>query len=200
MAFTLRFSALLLLSLGSAWGGSLLSRDDITCDLSDPASSGLVVLSASTPTSGSATDPTTIWFHYNLVGRSSFRDEKILIARQQLIEKVPSDFDHTFGRLYVLKLKAGDYEFRKWSFTQGRPNERTKVNPAKKSLGKLPFKVAAGRVTYLGSFSPSMVSDRELSVTVVDQGKRDMETFAKKCPTADANNINLQLLTLGLWN
>lgn len=201
MTFALRLSALLLVSLSTAWAAPFLKqRPDVTCDLTDAASSGLVLVSASAPVVESATDPTNIWFHFNRVGRSSFSDEKILIAREQFIKDVPNDFDGPFGRLYALQLPAGDYEFKTWTFTQARPGERTVVHSPRKSVARLPFKVAAGRVIYLGSFSPSKISDYELSMTIVDQNQRDTQVFTRKCPNIDASKIDLQPLKTGLWD
>jgi hypothetical protein len=200
MAFILRFSVLVLLSLSAAWGSSFHGRPDVTCDLSDPAASGLVVVSASTPASGEATDPISIWFHFNLVDRSTFSDETVMIAREQFFKDVPSDFDGPFGRLYVLKLKAGEYEFRSWVFTQARSGAQTVPHTRKKPQTTLPFKVEAGRVTYLGSFAPSMISGHELSVTVVDQNKRDMQALTKKCPDMDMSIVDSKPIKPGPWN
>lgn len=201
MAFILRPTLLLLISLSSAWGGnlSLRGRPDVTCDMSD-TSSGLVIVSASAPIPAASSDPTGIWFHFNQIGKSSFTDEKILIAHQQFLKDVPSDFANLFGRLYVLKLKAGDYEFKTWSYTLAQPSERTTVHMPAKTPATLPFKVVAGRATYLGSFSATMVSNSDLAVTIEDQSKRDTPVFAQKCPSVDAGVVDTRPVKTGPWN
>lgn len=199
MAFTLRLTLLFLVSLSSAWGVSLRGRPDVTCELND-AASGLVIVSASSPAAAASTDPTGIWFHFNRIDKSSFTDEKILIAHQQFLKDVPSDFAGTFGRLYVLKLKAGDYEFKTWSFTLAEPGERTTVHTPAKTPAALPFKVVAGRATYLGSFSASKAAERDIAVTIEDQSKRDVPVFAQKCPNVDAGLIDTRLIKIGSWN
>jgi hypothetical protein len=199
MAFILRLTLLLLASLSCAWGVSLRGRPDVTCDLSDTAS-GLIIVSASAPIAASSTDPTGIWFHFNRIDKNTFTNEKILIAHQQFLKDVPSDFGGTFARLYALKLKAGEYEFRTWSFTLAQPGERSAVHSPSKTPMVLPFKVVAGRATYLGSFSSTMASERDLAVTVEDQSKRDMPVFAQKCPNVDAGVLDTQLLKIGPWN
>ena len=193
-----RSIALILLPLCSAWAAPHFGRPDVTCNLTDPTS-GLIVVSSTAPTSGRAVDPTGIWFHFNQVGRSQFSNEKIYIAPELVVQKVTSDFPGTFGRLYVLKLKAGDYEFRKWSFTQGLPGERTNVKSPKPLPSVLPFKVTAGHITYLGSFSPEMADDHNLSVTLYDQSKRDIEVLGQKCPNVDVSKVDTELLKLGKW-
>jgi len=203
MKITPRLVALLFMStslLSSAWSASLnlKGRPDVSCELE--ADSGLIVLSATAPKPDNATDPTAIWFHFNAVGKSRFSDQKILVTRQQLIMKVDSDFPGTFARLYALQLKAGDYEFKTWSFTQAVPNERTSVHTPAKAPARLPFKVVAGRVTYLGSFTPSVASDTDLAVTIGDQSARDLPAFAQKCPNIASNLVDTQLLKTGSWN
>jgi hypothetical protein len=64
----------------------------------------------------------------------------------------------------------------------------------------LPFKVTPGRVTYLGSFTPSIASASELAVTIADQSTRDLPVFAQKCPNVAANLIDTQPLKTGPWN
>jgi hypothetical protein len=206
MGFNSRFAALLIVSLlsasSTAWSGSfnlkgLKGRPDVTCELD--ATSGLIVVSATAPNPDDATDPTAIWFHFNAVGKSRFSDEKILIARQQLVVKVDSDFPGIFARLYAIKLNPGDYEFKTWSFTQAIPSERTAVKTPAKPPVKLPFKVTAGRVTYLGSFTPTVASDTELAVAIDDQSARDLPVLMQKCPNVTANLIDTQLLNSGPW-
>ncbi|MGC3980370.1 MAG: hypothetical protein QM808_03835 [Steroidobacteraceae bacterium] len=200
MKFLIRCAALTLLSLANSWGANFLKNINITCDLNDPAA-GLVLFSATTPITGSASDPTGIWFHFNQVGRNSFSDQKAFITHEQLLKDVPSDFSNGFGRLYALKLKAGEYEFKKWSFTQANPGERAvRTQSSSSSLSKLPFKVEPGKVIYLGSFVPSMVSNRELTVSIADQGERDTQVFTQKCPTINASNIERRLIKSGVWN
>ena len=200
MTFIARLTAILMVSLSTAWAGPSFKRPDVTCDPGDPATSGIVLFSSSMPELTSATDPTGIWYHFNRVGRSSFTNRQVMIAREQFIEDVPSDFDGAFGRLYAVKVEAGDYEFRKWTFTQARIGERTAtVRSPRKSVTPLPFKVAAGRVVYLGSFAPSAVSSGDLSVTIAEQSQRDIQALAKKCPNLDTGRIDIQPLQPGLW-
>jgi hypothetical protein len=203
MGFKSRFAVLLIVSLftalPSALGAklNLKGRPDVSCELD--AGSGLIVVSATAPKPDNATDPTAIWFHFNALGKSRFSDDKIMVTRQQLIVKVDSDFPEIFARVYALKLQPGDYEFKTWSFTQAIPNERTTVHTPAKAPTRLPFKVTAGRVTYLGSFIPSIASDDALAVTIDDQSARDLPVFAQKCPNVATNLVDTQLLRTGPW-
>lgn len=201
MSLIARVTALLLASLSVARAELPFKRPDVSCELTDAATSGIVLLSSAMPESNSANAPTGIWYHFNRIGRSNFSDLKVMIAREQLIKDVPSDFDGAFGRLYAIKVEAGDYEFRQWTYTRARQSERTAaVRSPRKPVSRLPFKVTAGRVVYLGSFAPSLLPDDSLSVVIGAQSQRDLAVFARKCPNVDTGRIDVQPLQPGPWN
>ena len=179
---------------------------NITCDFGKDADTGLVILSGSLPNAfvGQGV-PISVSFRYNGVGKSNFAERGILLDRKAgLFKSAPSDFDEHYGRLFVLQFKAGDYEFKGWTF-----KDAANVDNMILGLPSLPFRVEAGRATYLGSFSDNLrvvgknrvgqvVS--EAPYRVIDNQARDLKVFAQKCPSFDAALIDVRVLDSSSWS
>jgi hypothetical protein len=194
-------AVLLLLSISTAWGG-IFRAPAITCELSGAEDSGLVIMSGSLPGASTTGAPLKMFFVYNRVGATSLTDNDVLVARDGALKPIRSDFEGIFGRLYVLKLKAGDYEFRGWNYEDMRGQNRTPLG-----IGKLPFRVTAGQATYVGSFDPKLVFGKNALgqtigrpwVTVSDQQARDLALFSRKCPAFDAGRIAVEIMDSAPW-
>ena len=198
------FAALsLCASIASA--ASVWRPPNITCDFGKEPDTGLVILSGSLPKAvvGHGV-PTSVFFSYNVVGKSTFGERNILLDRKAgLFKSAPSDFEEHYGRLFVLQLKAGDYELTGWSYKDAGNVEHMVLG-----VPDLPFRVEAGRATYLGSFSDNLrvvgknlvgqiVSEAPYSV--IDNQARDLKVFAQKCPSFDAALIDVRVLDSSSW-
>jgi hypothetical protein len=103
----------------------------------------------------------------------------------------------------VLRLKAGDYALTDRHYIDGQNNKW-------KALGKvekIPFRVTAGRATYLGSLVPELMHGKNIFgraaarawPTGSDQSKRDVSLFLHKCSQIDIMDVDITLLDLGPW-
>lgn len=199
-------TALAIASLSTSIASAGVVRPpNITCDFGKEADTGLVIVSGSLPDEVAGHGvPTSVFFEYNGVGKSFLSDSNILLNRKAgLFKSAPSDFEERYGRLFVLRFKAGDYEFRSWYYQDAGNSERRAVG-----LGSLPFRVEAGRATYLGSFSDNyriigknLVGQvvGEAWYTVTDNQTRDLKVFAQKCPAFDAALIDVRVLDSSPW-
>jgi hypothetical protein len=202
-----------LLCASAAWAGQgilpQMPKPQIDCDMKvDDAEYGLVIVSATLPRSDARIgNPNKFNYYYNTPKGSSFLgDKSITLMRESLSGKTESDFQDAFGLLFVLKLKAGDYEMRGWDYMDLDPRHTT-YSPTRPAA-KMPFRASAGRATYLGSLEVEMdnigedVFGKRIArawPTLADRSKRDLSVLFKKCPAIDIMQVDVELLTQGPW-
>lgn len=172
------------------WASSL-SDPYVDCDLSN-SHSGLLFVSSSLATAASYKTATSVTYLYNKVGGLSLLDKRFTVEKTNFVP-VPNDFpDSEFGHLFVIKLKAGIYEFRGFDYTTFG------LHGSSSNLHALKFKIEAGRAVYVGSFDPDIYGS-EGSIDISDKHHRDIQAFTKKCPNVDISLIDIRLLPLGTW-
>jgi hypothetical protein len=180
-------------------------KTDRQCDLMGDADSGLVFVSAMLPDSRPIGAPKTFFYNYRRVDEKqpSLTEKVFVVARTRLLLPVQSDFGGVFGKLVVLKLKAGDYRLTNWSYNDGvntRWSSRDRVE-------QIPFRVTAGRATYLGSLEPELSMGGKIFgkdtasawPTSSDQSKRDVSLFLHKCSQIDIMDVDIAPLDLRPW-
>jgi hypothetical protein len=214
MKTTLNALFLYLLCVAFAWGepGILpqLPKPNIVCDMKvDDAEYGLAVVSVTLPASKVGIgNPNKFNVYYNTSKGSGFLSNKtVTLIRETLFGKTDTDFADDFGQLFVLKLKAGDYELRGWDYMDVSAAQDTYGPTAK--LEPIPFQVTAGRASYLGSLAV-MMKDAGKNVlgmrtviawpTLADRGQRDLSVLFKKCPAIDIMQVDVALLDLSPWS
>jgi hypothetical protein len=198
MMVSLRALALLILLAPTAWAGRVdcgLKRND--------AKYGLIVLSSMIPDPSPVPGtPNRIAYKYRKVNGSILDNSDIPTSRVGMLKEQTGDFEGMFGRLHALKLKAGDYELHSWEYTD-RQNYPWEAN----NLAPIPFRVTAGRVTYIGSFVPQLFPARNsrgqdsviMLPSLGDRRERDLSMLARMCTAIDPQEVEVSLLDLSPW-
>ena len=196
----------LILLLGLAWASTttagILPSSPVQCELKNETDYGLVIVAASLPDSTVFGAPMIVDFVYKRHGTTALSEHDLRINRRRFLKAPVSDFPNFFGQVFVLSLKAGDYEFSNWGYYDQMNNHRSALG-----LGKLPFRVVPGRATYIGRFATTLWVGKNLLgmqegrpwVDVVDERTHDLEVFAKKCPAIDSSTVDVQLLDPAPW-
>src|SRR5258708_18399418 len=89
-------------STAAADSGHASSEND--CDMPTDSSDGLAIFSCTLP-------PDFLWFNYTL-HLASGKKKGIAVGHGQ----GASDFTDAYGRLFILRLPAGGYEFPNWQY------------------------------------------------------------------------------------
>jgi len=177
----------------------------IACDLPKDSNDGFVIISATLPPYEHHLGfPELIRYTYKPKGGGWLKNKTLSISRaQHFFHKADSDFDGVFGKLYVLRLPAGDYQFSDWE------DEPLGMNGTERPAGihPLTFAVAGGRAVYLGGFDPSMSEGKNLFhrkvdttwVLVHDDQSRDLPVFFNKCPGFDRNLLDVRVIDTSPW-
>lgn len=178
-----------------------------TCDYGTDPNNGLVLFSGTMPvnTEGVPHIGAPLFFNYgyNRAGATFLTKKFVTLNRISMMQSVSSDFSDTFGRIFILRLPAGDYEFQDWSYQGfGRPG-------ASRALGVKPIKftVEAQRIVYVGNFYPNMFEAKNLLgqtvidpwLTIRDQSTRDLTVFRTKCPNFDVTQIDVKVMDPTPW-
>ena len=103
----------------------------------------------------------------------------------------------------MLKLKAGDYLLNDWKYVDSLNEKWSRAGVVK----KIPFRVTAGRATYLGSLEPKLIPYGQILgratarawPTGSDQSKRDVSLFLRRCPQVDIMDVDVSPLDLSPW-
>lgn len=124
-----------------------------------------------------------------------------------LVEVVPgiaggSDFQESYGKLFVLSLPAGKHAFTSWQFTNGGG---VGITP-RAGLKPLEFQVVAGEIKYLGNLHLNLQMGKVLGMGIVndgypevrDQRTLDLALFDAKYPQFKGK-VAMDLLKLGPW-
>jgi len=200
-----RVLAIYLLCVSTASAGlfGVLNKSDVTCDMKDDSKFGLVVLSGSLPDSNTPYGaPVSVSYVFSSPS-SPLMGMSMQIQRGSLFKKPRSDFAGEYGELLVFRVKPGDYSLDTWNYRDLGAND----HKPSETLKKIPFQVAAGRVTYLGSFKPKLISGRNMlgtslvSIwpTSVDNSQRDLSLLFQTCPQLDIMQVDMSPLDLGPW-
>lgn len=84
------------------------------------------------------------------------------------------------GRLAVLRLPPGDYEFHAWALKEKTPGGETEYGPARDFSYR--FHVESGKVAYLGRLNLQLSERATQKLTVEDWQKDDLVLLEKKHP------------------
>ena len=180
------------------------ARTKDLCDLPKNSGDGLVIISATLP-------PKTrhagypMWFRYTYkLKDAGWRHEgEILLNTHQGFRDAPSDFDGVFGKLYILRLPAGSYQFKDWEY-KPLVFRGTEVPIG---IHPLPFNVESGRAVYLGGFDPTLIEGRNLLhlkineawPLVHDDQTRDLPVFFNRCPGFDRTLLDVKVMDTTPW-
>jgi hypothetical protein len=178
-------------STAAADSGHASSEND--CDMPKDSSDGLAIFSGTLP-------PDFLWFNYTL-HLASGKKKGIAVGQGQ----GASDFTDAYGRLFILRLPAGDYEFPTWQYQLYGSLETT--HPL--HIRPLTFSIQSGRATYIGGFDPVVfqhkgglirqsVADKAW-VLVHDDQSRDLPVLFNKCPGLDRNLLDVKVMDTTPW-
>ena len=92
------------------------------------------------------------------------------------------------GRLVVLKLPVGEYEFYEL---------RTPLTVVSEKDFSIPFEVRSGRVTYLGNVSVIVPDYERFSIQVFDAFERDIALFLSRYRNISAEDVDRRLGQVG---
>jgi hypothetical protein len=122
------------------------------------------------------------------------KDNSIDEAIMTHTSAAPMDFDNPKGRLAVIELPPGDYEFYQWeTFLPGLRYTSPSFSA--------PFTIRKGQAVYVGSLyayvdvtswgGPRPLIDQELTVT--DESERDIALFTKRYPNIQKDNVTVSI-------
>lgn len=92
------------------------------------------------------------------------------------------------GRLAVLRLPPGDYEFHGWALTEKMPGGAMEYGPARDFSYR--FHVEPGKAAYLGRLSLQLSGRATQRLTVEDRRSDDLALLAKKHPDLSKLSIS----------
>jgi hypothetical protein len=173
--------------------------------LKPDARTGIVLFSTWMPEmTGAYTKYTLVKIFYRDITKSSLMPKTVLFYREMLFKPdVPSDFPQGYGLLRALELPPGDYEFMSWSVVA---NAGVTFYPKKPR--PLPFRVEAGRATYVGGFDlDARRGDNVFGAEVVfqpwlwvtDRRDRDLEVLPKKFPGIPLDRVDVRPVDPTPW-
>jgi hypothetical protein len=144
--------------------------------------------------------PEFLWFNYTL-HLASGKKKGIAVGKGP----GASDFTNAYGRLFILRLPAGDYEFPTWQYQLYGSLDTTRPL----HIRPLTFSIQSGRATYIGGFDPVVfqhkgglilksVADKAW-VLVHDDHSRDLTVLFNKCPGLDRNLLDVKVMDATPW-
>jgi len=111
--------------------------------------------------------------------------------------------DNPIGRLALLELPEGEYEFYKWRGNLSNTSFWTNKNFNKK------FKVVAGKAVYIGNIHAHfertgnpLIPFRfpyELRTEITDESERDLKLFHQKCQKINSDQVMLEVIDTEAW-
>ena len=168
------------------------------CDLSKDSSDGVAIVSGTLP-------PGFTQFAYVYKPGDGFKDRPF---KERTINvgldrgHIASDFTAVSGKLFILRLPAGTYNFQGWWYL----NATEQVWP--KGIHPLTFNVAAGRAIYLGGFDPIGLEEKKGLLHVIqerawvlvhDDHSRDLPVFFARCPGFGQNLLDVRVMDTTPW-
>jgi hypothetical protein len=98
--------------------------------------------------------------------------------------KNPLDWQSPKGRLVVIELDSGSYQFYRWAFLLGVQ----RVLPDKDFA--IPFEILPGKATYIGNLHFGIsLKTRDYELTVSDQSDRDLTLFHKRFGNIKSSDV-----------
>lgn len=174
------------------------------CDLPKDSHDGFVIISATLPPYEHHLGfPLLISYKYKPKDAGWLHNNKAIAIGY--LNKANSDFSGVLGKLYVLRLPAGDYQFSDWEY---KPLGRMNATEQPAGIHPLTFAVAGGRAVYLGGFDPSIIEEGKnllhqkvvaAWVLVHDDQSRDLPVFFNKCPGFDRNLLDVKVMDTSPW-
>ena len=167
---------------------------------------GIVILSISHDNKWNQNTSNVIFFLSGDEKNLSFSSRQ----RSFFLEFYPSEFSEDFGRLYVVKLKEGIYNFFSWHFRFGDEIGAIYSLEEEKIPQELKFNVIGGDVNYLGNLhlqlvleeqhdSPGVFNFLDGYPVVRDMSERDLSIFWSRYPGLKSHKVEKKLLPLGPW-
>jgi TPR repeat protein len=173
---------------------------EIRCDLPKDSGEGLAIFSGTMP-------PGFARFSYFYEPESGSRLMKGLKERSINLRlehgSITSDFTAVPGRLFILRLPAGTYEFHSWAY-QSLAMEEDRP----RGIHPLTFGIEGGRAVYLGGFDPIVFQRKEglfntrvnkAWVLVRDDHTRDLPVLFNKCPGLDRALLDVKVMDTSPW-
>jgi hypothetical protein len=189
--------------LRSGWA----AEADNACDLSKDPGEGLAIVSGTLPTGQNRANrvgfPQSFAYTYNTADATSLTNRVIALVAHHWFSPVKSDFSDVFGKVFILRLRPGTYQFRDWSY---KPFGLTGIREPH-GIHPLTFEVQAGRAVYLGSFEPALFTARNWLhqkstaawLMVRDRHSRDLSAFLQQCPGYDLNRLDIEVMDSRPW-
>lgn len=91
------------------------------------------------------------------------------------------------GRLAVLRLLPGEYEFHTWQVREPSPYGETEYRPAREFVYR--FSIKPGEATYIGRLNLHLGSGNTERITANDRQAEDMSLLGQKYPAIPAAKI-----------
>lgn len=122
--------------------------------------------------------------NFTISYRSAGGETKGTVNLQTLRD--PLDWRDPRGRLVVIELPAGSYEFYDWAGLRGRSTEQFSI----------PFSIEPGKATYLGNVHFHVVSGL-YGVRVGDRSSRDLPALFARYPNLQRDAVKTQITKVG---
>lgn len=176
------------------------AKAEEACELSKDSSDGLVIFSGTMP-------PGFARFSYFYESEAHSGMMKKLTEKNVSLRlehgSLDSDFQSVSGKLFLLRLPAGAYEFHSWNY-------QTLMMKVVRPLGihPLTFNVEGGHAVYLGGFDPVVIERKEGLfnaredrpwVFVRDDQSRDLPVLFNKCPGFDRALLDIKIMDNTPW-
>lgn len=162
---------------------------------------GLVLGSVSQNWDGFNGNAYTVYY-FNKVGS---KDSKMLETKtESVFGRKAGHLYGTSGRIFLLELPEGEYNFNHWSINNG---SGAYISP-KKSLKLLSFTVKRGEINYIGNLHIHYATGKNIFgftiiggglVSVKAQYDRDTKSFKNRYPNLANEVVNKKLMKLGIW-
>ena len=156
--------------------------------LKDDASTGVIAVSVT----ASGTIPRGLAFQFRPAGDTSRSRGVLVFSTKDVVDwPIPDSgrtpVDQPPGRLAILEIAPGEYEFFRWSGFSGAMRVESGTPFSKR------FEVRAGEVVYLGNLH-LITRDKKWVVSSSDRHDRDFPLLAKKLPNVPQERIVTRLL------
>lgn len=98
------------------------------------------------------------------------------------------------GRLAVIRLLPGDYEFHTWQVREPSPYGETEYRPARDFVYR--FSIRPGEITYVGRLSLHLGQGNTERIAIEDRQAEDTDLFSKKYPALRTARFTASVGTL----
>lgn len=105
------------------------------------------------------------------------------------------DAGRATGRVAILRLPPGMYEFYTWKATEPKPYGALEYGPP--GTFSYPFEVKPGQASYLGELNLRLRGEKTYRLTLENSRDRDLALLAGRIPSIRAENVLNQIGTFG---